>query len=50
LTRTPISRADSSNDLICFGDLPSFGVFFLGALAALIVAAPVALYFVLSDK
>ena len=36
--------------LISFSDLPRFGVFLLGALAALIVAAPVALYFVLSDK
>ena len=36
--------------LISFNDLPGFGVFLLGALAALIVAAPVALYFVLSDK
>src|SRR6267142_2420995 len=39
-----------SSFLVSFSDLPTLGVFLLGALAALIVAAPVALYFVLSDK
>jgi hypothetical protein len=36
--------------LISFSDLPTLGVFLLAAFAALIVAAPLALYFVLSDK